>query len=84
MTEACVRELMKDKNFITNNGSFRVFHCTQGPVAVVRRDENVFRVVVHHPLQGWLGLERRIDFLNPIAAATYALRHCVTKREVKL
>jgi hypothetical protein len=84
MTEARVRELMKDKNFIAANGSLSVFHCTQDPVAVVRRDAQVFRVVVHHPLQGWLGLDRRIDFLNPVAAATYALRHCVTKREVKL
>jgi hypothetical protein len=81
MTEARVRELMKDKNFITSNGGLTVFYHTQGRVTVVRRDEKVFRVMVHHPLQGWL--ERRIDFYNPIAAATYALRHCVTKREVK-
>jgi hypothetical protein len=81
MTEARVRELMKDKNFISNNSGLTVFYYAQGHVTVVRRDEKVFRVMVHHPLQGWL--ERRINFLNPVAAATYALRHCVTKREVK-
>jgi len=82
MTEARVRELMKDKNFIANNDSPIVFYYTQEPVAVVRCDEQVFRVSTRHPTKGWW-LQERIDFRNPIAAATYALRHCATKRKVK-
>jgi hypothetical protein len=82
MTEARVRELMKDKNFIADNDNLIVFYYTQGCVAVVRYDEQAFHVATRHPTKDWW-VDEAIDFLNPVAAATYALRHCVTKREVK-
>jgi len=75
MTEARVRELMKDKNFITNNCGLTVFYCTQGRVTVVRHDEQTFHVTYHHPIKGWR--EMPIDFRNPVAAATYALRYVI-------
>jgi len=74
MTEARVREIMEAKGFWSNNGGLTVFY--YGKVtAVTQHAEQLFRVTYAHPIKGWR--EMPIDFRNPIAAATYAMRHVV-------
>lgn len=72
MTEARIIELMETKGFQSNNAEHTVFYCSRGAL-VLWRAEQTFRVKFQHPIKGWR--EVRIDFHNPVAAATYALRH---------
>lgn len=65
MTTGRVRELMETKKFSTNN-------------AVRQHNDQDFRVYVLHPILGWGDTD--VVFHNPIAAATYAVRHIIPKQ----
>jgi len=78
MTERRVREIMATKKFTTNNSGLTIFYYFDGSTAVTRHGEQDFRVCELHPIRGWE--ERKSYFRNPIAAATYAVRHIIPKQ----
>lgn len=78
MTERRTREIMATKKFSTSNAGLTIFYYFDGNTAVRQHNEQDFRVYVLHPIRGWEGTN--VLFRNPIAAATYAVRHIIPKQ----
>lgn len=78
MTESRVREIMATKKFTTNCSGLTIFYHFGSNTAVARHGEQDFRVCVPHPIRGWQ--ENKVPFRNPIAAATFAMRHIIPKQ----
>lgn len=76
MTERRVREILYDRGFDVNDDEGYYYHYGQRAV-VERRSSQDFRLC-HKPKDVWL--EHEVIFRNPIAAATYAVRHIIPKQ----
>lgn len=78
MTKSRTEEIMAGKGFIVPGyvGGVYVFHYSE-PIIVEQRGRQDFWVH-HKPKDVWL--EHEISFHNPIAAATYAVRHIIPKQ----
>lgn len=79
MTERRTREIMAAKKFSTNNAGHTIFYYFDGNTAVRQHNEQDFHVSVLHPIRGWE--DTNVFFRNPVAAATYAVRHIIPKQQ---